>query len=207
MGCDTIVCAATETTLASAANISQAVSIDGTAHGVQLLRIPVHTCPMLRCVIRVAGESDWDPSLGLITATKPGKTTAAPSLSCLRHARPAPSRGRYRADKRAQTPSQAAPPRRGATSLLQRQLHLLTATRSSGSAVAGSEWVAESPLTDSGEAWLFPPSDAAHVACAEVTLTLTVGSGHGAWRRVDTCAVHPYGTTNLLVEFPTIRQV
>jgi hypothetical protein len=67
--------------------------------------------------------------------------------------------------------------------------------------------VAESPLTDSGEAWLFPPSDAAHVACAEVTLTLTVGSGHGAWRRVDTCAVHQYGTTNLLVEFPTIRQV
>jgi hypothetical protein len=56
MGCDTIVCAATETTLASAASIEDAQSVDGTAHGVRLLRIPVHTCPMIRCVIRVAGE-------------------------------------------------------------------------------------------------------------------------------------------------------
>jgi hypothetical protein len=66
-----------------------------------------------------AGESDWDPALGLISATKP---------------------------------------------------------------VAGSEWKAESALTDSGEAWLFPPSDAAHVACAEVALTLTVREREGEER-------------------------
>lgn len=54
------------------------------------LQIPIHTCPMIRCVIRVSQEGNWSPDLAMITATKP---------------------------------------------------------------VAGSSWRAESPITESGEAW------------------------------------------------------
>eukprot|EP00241_Pyramimonas_parkeae_P004603 CAMPEP_0114255068 /NCGR_PEP_ID=MMETSP0058-20121206/17351_1 /TAXON_ID=36894 /ORGANISM="Pyramimonas parkeae, CCMP726" /LENGTH=828 /DNA_ID=CAMNT_0001369401 /DNA_START=505 /DNA_END=2991 /DNA_ORIENTATION=+ len=145
MGCTSVLCAATDSTLENSGAIDQAQAEEGAgAHSLRLLTIPIHTCPMIRCVIRVSQEGNWSPDLAMITATKP---------------------------------------------------------------VAGSSWRAESPITESGEAWLFPPSDREHVDCRDLHLALKVGDGFGAWQFMDMRQMHPYGTTNLLVEFPVIREI
>jgi len=144
MGCSNIVCSATDSTLENTADIDDALAQDGQEFGHKLLRIPIHTAPMYRCVIKVAPEGNFKRELALITATKP---------------------------------------------------------------VAGSAWKAEGQVTESGEAWLFPPSDAEHVECLDLQLHLTVGEGFGKWQRVDHREVHKYGTTNMLVEFPAILEL
>lgn len=64
-------------------------------------------------------------------------------------------------------------------------------------------------MCDSGDfaRRLFPPSDREHVDCRDLHLALKVGDGFGAWQFMDMRQMHPYGTTNLLVEFPVIREI
>jgi len=82
-------------------------------------------------------------------------------------------------------------------------LALISATKP----VPDSPWLAESPVTESGEAWLLPPPDLEHLACKEIHLRLSVGHGAGAWVRTEIRECHPYGTTNQLVDFPSMMEL